>query len=128
MNQLNVDLQAILHAGNAFGHLHERALKALDEAQRSASQIKWEGPAGDQMREAYNAFISKYQERYLQMLLNYQDFLYRVVAYGYEETQKQNVNLSSLIDQSIGTCPDMQTAGLTGQAKDIVSDWVLNLK
>ncbi|MGN0762288.1 MAG: hypothetical protein ACI4MK_02825 [Aristaeellaceae bacterium] len=127
MNQLNVDLQAILHAGNAFEHIHAQVWRLLAKCD-NLMKYPWEGPAGEQTKEAYRAFLGKYVNLYLQMIRNYQHFLQNTAAAGYGKTQEHNVKLANLVCQSIGTCPADDASGLREQTRNVVTDWVLKLK
>lgn len=128
MGILRVDTAAILQAADAFQQLHIRAEKAVDNAQQSIKSLDWDSPAGEQMQQAYAAFHDKYFERYLQMLQNYQLFLRETAAGGYEQTEQGNVELSDLIDESVGVYIKKKAEGLGSASTKVVSDWAAQLK
>lgn len=102
MASLNVDTQAILQAADAFERLYVRAEEALQAARNAVDNIEWAGSAGEQLQQAYSAFWNKYHDNYLQMLRNYQMFLKGTAADGYAQTEQSNVDLTDLVNESIG--------------------------
>ena len=121
MASLRVDTQAILQAADAFEQLYARAeetIGAMDAQWRSEINVAWVGPAGEQAQEAYAAFREKYFARYLQMLRNYQQFLRETAAGGYEQTESGNVELSDLIAEDVGMCPESEATGFMDKFRD----------
>lgn len=116
MNHLQSKEEALRQAADAFGQLHARAQKALGEAQRSMSQLQWEGPAGRQMKQAYAAFRDKYHEPYLQMLRNYQQCLLEAAQAGGSLASASRADFALLADQRMGAGAQGK-AGAAGKAR-----------
>lgn len=136
MASLRVDTQTILQVANSFEKLHAQAQEAIDAMNMHCKGLlpslnmrgAWEGPAGDQMFNAYDAFVDKYCERYLQMIENYARFLRQMVAEGYECVETDNVNMADLIDEQVGVCPEAKPENLTDKVLNKIRDAFYGLK
>lgn len=136
MTSLKVDTQAVLQAADAFERLHAQAQEAIGAMDMHCKGLRpslnmrgaWEGPAGDQMHSAYDAFVDKYCERYLQMIENYAHFLRQTAAEGYERAEVDNVNMADLIDEQVGVCPEAKPEGFTDKVLNKTRDAFYGLK
>ena len=130
MSGMKVDTAAMQQAAKAFRKLHKQALEAIAVMKDSRSELStdWEGPAGEQIQSAYSAFLTKYADRYLQMLDHYAVFLDQIAAKGYAQTEAGNVKMADLIARDIGMCPTDEASGAIGKTKEAVNQWILKLQ